>query len=146
MNIRRDVAAGLFFTVIGLSALLMAVNYPFGTTFNMGPGYFPIIVSGLMLVLGVLLTITAFRANAGPLLNDIAWRPLIIILVAVVGFALLIDRGGMLPALAFLTIVGWYANPNRNLKVLPIQFLVSILVPVLIFRVALGMPIPLWRF
>lgn len=146
MKIRRDIAAGVFFSVIGLSALLMGLQYPIGTTFSMGPGYFPTIVSALMLILGLTLSVRSIRAADGPLLADIAWRPLIIILASVLGFALVIDRWGMIPALLVLGTVGWYANPQRSLKLLPAQLAVGVLVPVLIFRFGLNMPIPLWSF
>lgn len=146
MKLKRDMAAGLMFSAIGLGALVIALGYPFGSTLNMGPGYFPTIVSGLMLALGIVLTVRELRAQDAALLTDIAWRPLAIIIAAVAGFAVLIQHGGLIPAVCFLTAVGWYADPRRSLRALPVQLAVGIVVPILIFRVGLNLPIPLWRF
>ncbi|MGS1097458.1 tripartite tricarboxylate transporter TctB family protein [Aquamicrobium terrae] len=146
MKLKRDMVAGLVFSTIGLGALAIALGYPFGSTLNMGPGYFPTLVSGLIVVLGIALTIRELRAGNGALLTDIAWRPLAIIIAAVAGFAILIQHGGLIPAVCFLTAVGWYADPRRSLRALPVQLVIGILVPILIFRIGLNMPIPLWRF
>jgi hypothetical protein len=146
MKATRDLIAGLMFSGIGLAALIIARNYPFGTTLNMGAGYFPTIVSALILAFGVILVIQEMIKGNGPALGDIAWQPLFIITGAVIGFALLIDTGGLIPAVAFLVAVSWFADPARKWRHLPIQIVVGILVPILIFRVGLKMPINLWAF
>ena len=55
-RLSRDVAAGLLFVAIGVAALVAGSDYRSGTLLNMGPGYFPRIVSALMIVLGALVT------------------------------------------------------------------------------------------
>lgn len=143
---RRDVVAGAMFAGIGLFALIIAWNYPFGSTLNMGAGYFPIIVSSLILVFGIVLVIRELRIGDATPLKDIAWRSLLIITVAVLGFALLIDRFGLIPAVSFLVVVGWYADPHRSVRALPAQLALGILLPILIFRIGLNMPFKLWVF
>ncbi|MGB6119601.1 MAG: tripartite tricarboxylate transporter TctB family protein [Mesorhizobium sp.] len=50
---RTDLVAGLLAVVVGIVALVEAWNYPFGTTRNMGPGYFPIVLSVLLIIFGL---------------------------------------------------------------------------------------------
>jgi hypothetical protein len=134
MKVTRDLVAGLMFSGIGLAALIIARNYPFGTTLNMGAGYFPAIVSGLIFFFGLILVVQEVIKGKGPVLGDIAWRPL------------LIDTGGLIPAVAFLVAVSWFADPARNWRHLPVQIALGIALPILIFRLGLNMPITLWAF
>lgn len=146
MKATRDLMAGLMFSGIGLAALIIARNYPFGSTLNMGAGYFPTIVSTLILIFGIILVVQEFAKGDGPTIGDIAWRPLFIVTGAVIGFALLIDTGGLIPAVAFLVVVSWFADTARKRRELPIQIAIGIVVPILIFRLGLNMPIKLWIF
>lgn len=146
MKVTRDLIAGLVFSGIGLAALIIARNYPFGSTLNMGAGYFPTIVSALILLFGIVLVVQEMISGNGPAFGDIAWRPLLIITGAVIGFALLIDSGGLIPAVAFLVVASWFADPARNWRQLPVQIVLGIAVPILIFRLGLKMPINLWAF
>ena len=54
----RDFFAGLFYIVIGASGWYMALDYPFGSALRMGPGYFPIVLSVIMIVFGTIIGIT----------------------------------------------------------------------------------------
>jgi hypothetical protein len=144
MKATRDLIAGLMFSGIGLAALIIARNYPFGSTLNMGAGYFPTIVSALILFFGVILVIQELAKGNGPALGDIAWRPLLIISAAIIGFAVLIDTAGLIPAVAFLVVVSWLADTGRKWRQLPVQIAIGIVVPILIFRLGLNMPIKLW--
>lgn len=146
MKATRDLIAGLMFSGLGLAALIIARNYPFGSTLNMGAGYFPMIVSALILIFGIVLVVQELVKNNGPALGDIAWRPLLIITAAVIGFALLIDTGGLIPAVVFLVAASWFADSGRKGRQLPVQIVIGIVVPILIFRLGLNMPIKLWMF
>ena len=58
----KDVWAGLMLIAIGAAAIFIARNYPFGTALRMGPGYFPVVLGGLLIVFG--LSVLAHRACA----------------------------------------------------------------------------------
>ena len=45
--------AGLMFLAIGAVAIWMAQDYPIGSALRMGPGYFPIVLSGIMILFGI---------------------------------------------------------------------------------------------
>ena len=57
----RDVVGGLLVTAIGAGFLLFGRELEIGTSFRMGPGYFPTILSVLMIGLGLAMTALAWR-------------------------------------------------------------------------------------
>ncbi|MGK9052924.1 tripartite tricarboxylate transporter TctB family protein [Neorhizobium petrolearium] len=104
MKLSQDVLLGLFFTVVGAVSALIATHYPFGTSSRMGPGYFPIIVSNLLVVTGLLVLIRARLASSEPL-PVIGWKPLVIVPAAIVIFGLVIEPLGLPLAVLLLTIL-----------------------------------------
>jgi hypothetical protein len=57
----RDFWAGLMFIGFGLFAAIWAyANYQMGTAVRMGPAYFPIVLGGLLAILGLLVLLEAF--------------------------------------------------------------------------------------
>ena len=67
----KDFLAGLMFIGIGVAAFVAALDYPFGSTLRMGPGYFPRVLAGIMIVFGIAIVILTFipkeRACSWPL-------------------------------------------------------------------------------
>jgi len=49
----KDVWAGLMLIAIGAAAIFVARNYPFGTALRMGPGFFPVVLGGLLIAFGL---------------------------------------------------------------------------------------------
>jgi hypothetical protein len=58
MRIRsyEDFWAGLMFIGVGILAVFFAREYPMGSAFRMGPGYFPTYLGAISVVLGAILT------------------------------------------------------------------------------------------
>ena len=51
----KDLGAGAFFVFVGLVYGSIAwFGLPIGVALNMGPGYFPIVLSGMLIVLGLI--------------------------------------------------------------------------------------------
>src|SRR5262245_54023820 len=98
---RKDVWAGLMLIAIGAGAMLVARNYPFGTALRMGPGYFPMLMGGLLILFG--LGILASGLRAGEAIEG-SWplRALIILPLSLVLFGVLMERAGFIPALMVL--------------------------------------------
>ncbi|HEY1290048.1 MAG TPA: tripartite tricarboxylate transporter TctB family protein [Burkholderiales bacterium] len=98
MHLHRDILAGTLFVVIGAAALLGARGYPVGTAMQMGPGYFPVALGWILILLGALVGLRAARARDWrPLAWD--WRPLAWISVSILAFGFLMPRFGLVPAL-----------------------------------------------
>lgn len=64
---RADVVAGVAVAALGAFALVTALNLAFLSTNGVpGPGFFPTLLSGLLLLLGVLLGATSLRRRPEP--------------------------------------------------------------------------------
>lgn len=61
---RADVVAGTVVAALGAFALVTALNLAFLSASGVpGPGFFPTLLSGLLIVLGVLLAVTSVRSR-----------------------------------------------------------------------------------
>jgi len=58
---KRDFLSGLMLVGLGVGALLVARNYRMGTAFRMGPGYFPVVLSFLLIGIGFIVAGLAFN-------------------------------------------------------------------------------------
>ncbi|MFC0278439.1 tripartite tricarboxylate transporter TctB family protein [Falsigemmobacter intermedius] len=85
---------GAIFLATGLFGLSVAQNYSFGTTARIGPGFFPAIVSGLLVVVGLLTILKSLRSHGEPV-GRIHWKPLLLITLSVICFGLLLPRIGL---------------------------------------------------
>ena len=95
---QRDFFSGLMFVVVGVVFAVGATNYSMGSSAKPGAGYFPLILSVLMAILGaiVLFKSLTIETEGGDPIGSIAWRPLIVIVVAIAVFGLSITRLGMI--------------------------------------------------
>ncbi|MBI3375906.1 MAG: tripartite tricarboxylate transporter TctB family protein [Betaproteobacteria bacterium] len=97
----KDFLAGLLFLAIGAGAMVVARDYPFGTSIRMGSGYFPTVLGGILVLFG------AFLMARGALSRQQAtvtwgWKPLAYIVASMLVFGFLLPRLGLVPALAAL--------------------------------------------
>ena len=59
----KDFWAGMMFFGTGAGAMIIARHYPFGTTLRMGPGYFPMVLGGILIVFGAFIMLRGLRTN-----------------------------------------------------------------------------------
>jgi len=97
----RDFWAGLMFFAIGAFAMILARDYPLGSSLRMGPGYFPIILGGILIILGFNIMIRGLRRNE-VIKGKWSIRAFIILPVVIVFCGFLMDRAGFIPAIALL--------------------------------------------
>jgi putative tricarboxylic transport membrane protein len=138
---QKDLLAGGIFAAIGLTFFLAARALPFGSTGRMGPGYFPLVLSLLLVASGVLVFLRGLivRGDApGPL----AIRGLLCVVAGAVVFAILVRPAGFAPALAGSMLVTSLAHPGTRFA--PTLILVPAVVAAscMIFIVGLGLPWP----
>ena len=94
----KDFFAGLLFIVIGLLAMVMAQKFPMGTSLRMGPGYFPTVLSGIMMAFGLYVMIRGL-IKSEKIEGKWGIRPLILVTVGIVAFGFIMERLGMVLAL-----------------------------------------------
>jgi len=98
----KNVLAGLIFLLIAGIFAYASCRLPLGTTLRMGPGYFPLLLSALLGVFGVLIVVNGVRtASAESGAAGFAWTRAVLVCGAALFFALCLDGLG-LP----LTVVG----------------------------------------
>ncbi|MFY9476726.1 MAG: tripartite tricarboxylate transporter TctB family protein [Aquabacterium sp.] len=138
----KDFVSGLLFLLIGLAAMLIASDYPMGKAVRMGPGYYPMVLSGLLVIVGLACMIKSL-ATTGPALERVQFKPLILITVSVVLFGLLLRNAGMVVALAVSIYLSSLASSRFTVKAATITFVLLTLFCWGVFIKALSLPIPL---
>ena len=143
---QRDFWSGLMFISVGIAFAWGATNYSFGSSARPGPGYFPFGLGILLAVLGALVLFKALtiEVEGGDPVGAFAWKPLSMILgaVIIVGFAL--PRLGMAVTLPLLIVVSSLAGEEFKLKEVLINCVVLTVGCWVIFIYGLKLTIPLW--
>jgi hypothetical protein len=60
IRLSTDFLTGLLFLALGSFAIIYGSRYPIGTASRMGPGYYPLLVSSGLVLLGCILVIRSF--------------------------------------------------------------------------------------
>lgn len=138
----RDFLAGLLYIFTGALAILMALDYPFGSALRMGPGYFPRVLGGIMIAFGIAVLLMGVKNNE-KIKGFWSIRALIILPLSAVVFGVLMEYAGFIPALAALIPVA--AASGKEFKWLEILLLTVglIVVSLGIFIWGLGLPYPM---
>lgn len=138
-----DFLAGLLMVVVGAGAFYMALSFPYGSALRMGPGYFPRILAGILIAFGTFILIRGLvRAEA--VKGRWGWKPLGLIVVALIGFGWTMEHFGFFPALAVLFLVSTLAGPEFNLKEVLILTVVMSIFAWAVFIYGIGLPYPLF--
>jgi hypothetical protein len=138
-----DFLSGILFVVLGLAFGIGALSYRFGTPSNMGAGFLPACLAGILMVLGVVILVKAI-IEPGELIEPGAFRPIGVVIGTLVLFALVLRPLGF-AATAFLSSFAvTYAGASVPLvqRLLPATALA--VVATVVFVVLLGLPIPVW--
>jgi hypothetical protein len=141
---KKDFNAGVMYIVIGGFFAGFALNYPMGTAVRMGPAYFPTILGGILIFLGLILAFRSFAANDAEPPTRIHWRPLLCIIGAACLFAALIGPLGMVIASAVMMLLGGFGGWDFRWKEQLIGMIVMPAVCVGIFYYGLGLPFKLF--
>ena len=138
----RDFLSGLHFLFFGGIGYWMARDYPFGSALRMGPGYFPTVLSIMMLCAGIWFVIKGTRTN-DPVQGNWSIRALIVLPLATVIFGILMEEIGFIPAMIGLIYVA--AAAGRDFKWLEVTLLTIGLTIACAagFIYGLGLPYPL---
>jgi Tripartite tricarboxylate transporter TctB family len=139
---QTDFWCGLLFIAIGVTAMVLAQEYRFGTAARMGPGYFPTLLGGLLALLGLTLGVPAFFVPGERVRIHI--RPFVMILLGIAAFGLTLEYLGFILAIVALVAIGGLADPDlRAVEIAGVAVFVA-LFSTLIFVVLLGLPLRLW--
>src|SRR6478609_4164143 len=92
---QKDFFCGLMFGGAGLAFSIGATNYNIGEGARMGPGYFPVMLGVVLVVLGLAIVLTSLASGPqdGDRIGRWAWRPLCFVIGANLAFGVLL--GGL---------------------------------------------------
>ena len=141
---RQELAVGAIFVAIGLLfGLSTLLDLDIGTARRMGPGYFPLVLSGLLILIGSLVAVRGVRVAEGPM-PPVPWRGIALLLPLPIFFGLTIRGLGLVPVVALTTLVAVFAS-RKATPMLALALAVGLAVGcALLFHYGLGLPIPLF--
>lgn len=140
----KDFWAGLMLIGSGAAAMIISRNYGFGSASRMGPGFFPTILGGILIVFGVCVTAMGLRSGER-ITQRLSYRSMLLPPLALALFGVLIDRAGFVPALVALIFVS--AASGKGFRFWEVLALTVVLVAtsVVLFIWGLGLPYPLFK-
>jgi len=139
----KDFWTGIIYLAFGGLAFWIARDYGMGTASRMGPGYFPTVLSSLLMLFGVIAIVRSFIVPGEPI-GTFAWKAAVLVLLATLLFGFLIIRGGLIAALLALVLVSASASDKFKFDwkaTLGLVLLVAFCS--LVFVKGLGVPMPL---
>ena len=139
----KDLWAGLMYIGTGAFAMTLALDYPFGSALRMGPGYFPTVLGGIMVGMGLYVLALGLRKDHEKIQGNWSLRALFVLPVSMVVFGILMEEAGFIPAM--LALIPISAAAGRDFKWLEVVLLTIGLIIVCTagFIYGLGLPYPL---
>ena len=115
----RNLISGLFIMAFALVFGLWSLKYQFGAFSRAGPGLFPLLVSCLLFLIGL---ITAVRSHfIEPVHLEFNFKNITIVLASLCGFALISLHLNMIAGIVFMVFCSTFAGTSysvvRNLKI-----------------------------
>ena len=141
---QKDLCAGLLFMAIGAVVVVVAAGYPIGSAMRMGPGYFPVVLGGILIALGAAIGIRALRTGEPAALPPFRLRPLLLVTLSILAFALLVERFGLVPAIAAAVLVSCLGGHEFRVREVAALAAILAVASILIFRIGLELPFTLW--
>ncbi len=137
MNLVR----GLVLMAIALIFGLGSFNYTIGRFSRAGPGLFPLMVSCLLFLIGLISVVRSRFVEVVPLSYNM--KNIALVLLGLCGFALLSQHLNMIAGIVFLVFCSSFAGTSysvaRSLKIS-----VGLIVVAFMFRTLLGLQLPLF--
>jgi hypothetical protein len=136
------------FIVVGVIFAVGATNYSMGTSAKPGAGYFPLILSVIMAILGaiVLFKSLTIETEGGDPIGSIAWRPLLVIVVSIAVFGAVLPRLGMFMTIPLLIVMVSFAGDEFSWKGVIANSIVLTAFSWFVFIWGLNLTIPLKPF
>jgi putative tricarboxylic transport membrane protein len=139
LRANKDFWAGMMLMGIGAGAMFIAREYAFGTTLRMGPGYFPRMLGGLLILFGIYIMAVGLRRNE-KIQGRYSLRALILLPLSLVLFGVLMDHAGFVPAL--VALVFGSAAAGREFRFVEVLLLTAVLTVISVATFIWGLELP----
>ena len=144
-GLSKDLLAGLIFVGFGLAFGYASLTYEVGHALRMGPGYFPLVLSVIIVALGAIILVQAAAAPPDETpIGGAPWLALVLIMGGLIFFGFTVRGLGLVPALFVTTFVS--AISSKQTGVVGALFIAAFLtvISVVIFVWSLGLPLRLF--
>lgn len=141
---RKDLLCGLVFVVIGLLFAVGTRDLDMGTATRMGPGYFPIVLAGLLVLIGAIIIFRSLGKPYGESFGEVPWRAFFLIIPALIFFGFAIRQVGLMPGVFVVALASSFSSTKMTV---PLAFILSAALAcfcALVFVGGLGLPIQLF--
>jgi len=140
--VNKDLVAGAIFVAFAIGFGAVSTAYPMGSAAQMGPGYYPLLLSGVLGALGLGIGLGGWRKPAQVM---VVVRPpaLIAVLAAPLLFAIALRPLGFVPAVLLTSLLATMAAPKMGWLARILTAAGMALGCTIIFIWALGIPLPL---
>ena len=148
MGVQQQYLSGLFFIAFGAFAVWAGRDLAIGTAAEMGIGYTPRALAIGCIAVGCILLLQAFvvtSAEGGPRVS-VAWRPLALVTLMVVGFGVLLPYLGLPITVALITLMAGLSGETFRWPMLFAMAAGLAVMSLLLFSTALNLQIPVWPF
>ena len=139
----QDFWSGIMLIAIGVGSLVIARNYPFGTSLRMGPGYFPTVLGGILVLFGLYFVAKSLRSTE-TIEKGWSLRALIMLPLSFVLFGVLMTYAGFVPALIVLIFGSALAGTEFRLVEVLLLSIGLTAACVAVFIWGLSLPYPLF--
>jgi hypothetical protein len=134
-----NVICGALLVATGAFFAIQSYNLDLGTTLRMGPGYFPLLLSGVLIILGAIVFVQALRVQGEPM-GLLAWRGMLFILPAPIFFGLTVRGLGFVPAIFLTAFIACFASHRMTVIYAILLSVLLTAFSVGVFSYGLGLP------
>jgi len=138
----RNLVRGVFLIAISLGFGLVSLRYPRGDFARAGPGLFPLIVSSLLLLIGVITLVRSRYVEHMPVTFNT--KNIALILAALCGFAVISERVNMIAGIIFMVFLASTAGSAKYSVVRNLKICAGLIAVALVFQKLLGFNLPLY--
>jgi uncharacterized membrane protein len=137
----KDFLSGLMFLTFGGGAIFLGQDYEVGKAIRMGPGYFPLVLSCLLCLVGAVCVVRSLVIGGTPM-EKLAFKPLLLIVASTLVFGVLLRHAGLVAALAASVLLSALASKHFSARNTALTIVGLTAFCYLVFLKGLGLPIP----
>ena len=139
----QDFYGGLALVMLGTFAIVASAELPGQRGFAFGPGTAPRLFAGVLIGLGVAVTIVGVVTD-GPAIEKYKIRGPLLVMIAILSFGAMIRPLGLIPATFLTYLISIFGSKEMRLVESVIAAAVMTLFCVLLFVYLLNLPFQLW--
>lgn len=139
--------------MIGVIVLTASWSYDVGSLKRMGPGYFPMLLGGTLCILSIPILLAGLASSLRTTATEVErlpgahrntfWRPLVLIPLSILLFALLLKQVGLAPAAFASAILAGLAERSNNKGAIILVAAATAVFTSIVFVFIFGIPMKL---